>query len=348
MFQLPGVEICSRHATFLESSDIRLDPLPTRHKYLSAESAHLAAATHPINSKDSAHQLLLDIARNVEWLLQQDRLNPGLDFLHRRYLEVLTHRGFITPGGSVRMGDLRRAVITLYGPRLLDLLQSGLQDEGSDGWLGNLIRKKRSSVAPLRHLILLRALDVDLKQFFFPSQSIQTAESLTGSGPWPCLNPVCQHFQRPIIRDHVIEFIPKRKRHVALLACAVCGYTYALYDWEKPSHKADFVRAYGPVWFTLLKKLWADPSVSVREIGNRLGVDSKTVKRHAFDAGLKFPRKGRRWAKAKDLYKRRLATRKSVDSQRAAWVALRQKNQTKGLRDLRKLRSVRLALSKRP
>src|SRR5690348_2230598 len=57
LFQLPGVEICPQHATFLESSDIRLDPLPTRHKYFSAESAHLGGATHQINSKDPAHQI---------------------------------------------------------------------------------------------------------------------------------------------------------------------------------------------------------------------------------------------------------------------------------------------------
>jgi hypothetical protein len=231
------------------------------------------------------------------------------------------------------MDDLRRAVITLYGSRLLDLLQSGLQDEGSDGWLGNLIRKKNSSMAPLRHMILLRALDVDPKQFFFPTQSIQTAV-----GPWLCLNPACEHFQRPVVRNHVIEFLAKHKRHVALLACAVCGYTYAMYDWNKSSQKAAFVRDFGPVWFALLKKLWDDPSISVREIGARLGVDSKTVKQHAFDAGLCFPRKGRRWARASGLYRQRPTTRKSADSQRAAWVALRQENQKGGLRELRKLR----------
>src|SRR5882672_11317986 len=69
LFQLPGVEICPIHRTFLESSGTRFDPLPNRHKYFPAESAGLVAAVHPINPDDANHQMLLRLACDIEWLL---------------------------------------------------------------------------------------------------------------------------------------------------------------------------------------------------------------------------------------------------------------------------------------
>jgi hypothetical protein len=339
LYQLPGVELCSSHKIYLQSSDIRLDPLPNRHRYFSAQSARLISAMHPIDLADPVHQILLDVTQEMEWLLDQTRLNPGLDALHERYREVLRLRGFETRGGTVRMNDLRCEVVRRYGHNALEVLQSDLPDGDGDGWLGNLLRKKDTATAPVRHVILLKALDIKLEEFFFPQRFSHAADAARKQvGPWPCLNPACECFRKPVIHHHTVEFLRKRKRDVGLFACDHCGYTYALYDWSKDPRNADFVRAYGGVWLGRLKELWGNLTVSVRETGARLGVDSKTVKQHALDAGLPLPREGKRRATASDLYRRRgVTTRVSVATQRAAWAELRRKNPTAGTNQLRAL-----------
>ena len=59
-------------------------------------------------------------------------------------------------------------------------------EQDVDGWLGHLLRKPNTAVAPLRHLLLLTALDVDQERFFSTTQPEQTAQVvLTPAGPWP-------------------------------------------------------------------------------------------------------------------------------------------------------------------
>src|SRR5690348_8379074 len=90
------------------------------------------------------------------------------------------------------MAEVRREVLSRYGHKLLQLLQSDLPDEKGDGWLGHLLRKSETAVAPLRHLLLLRALEVDLTGFFFHKSSHLPANLQSASREfWPCLNPVC-------------------------------------------------------------------------------------------------------------------------------------------------------------
>jgi hypothetical protein len=291
LFQLPGVEVCPIHKVFLEPSDIRLDPLLNRHKYFSAESAQLATTVHPMNPKEPVHQILIDLARDIEWLLNQERLNPGLGALRARYRDILSKKGFATRGGSVRMGDLRREVLSRYGSKPLELLQSELPDTKGDGWLGHLLRKPNTAVAPLRHLLLLRALDVDLERFFFPNRFDQTAEPARApAGPWPCFNPVCDHHGKPSITRADLRLADSSGTQHLILKCPYCGLAYQIRDGAENPRKSGRVIDCGPMWTSMLQRQWAAPSVTLRQMAKTLGVDPKTVKRRAAEVGLPFAR----------------------------------------------------------
>lgn len=58
--------------------------------------------------------------------------------------------------------------------------------------------------------------------------------------------------------------------------------------------EGSWIQYFGQKWDATLATLWNDVTVSVRQIGRRLGVDSLTVKRHAAKQGLAFPRLGKR------------------------------------------------------
>jgi hypothetical protein len=338
LFQVPGVQICPNHEVFLAPSNIRLDPLTNRHKYFSADKAQLGTRVHRINPKNSAQQILLELARRIDWLLRRERLNPGLEFLHQQYSEVLASKAFATRAGSVRMSDLRRAIIDFYGQKILELLQCGLP-ERVDGWLGHLLRKSNTAVAPLRHLLLLTTLNVDLERFFYPASFKQTLQPTPESiGSWPCLNPVCKHRGESRIDQAQLEPPDTNNvRHVTI-RCRDCGFTYQLREGEETPTRANCIIDYGATWKNSLREKWADTGITLRSMARTLGVDPKTVKQRAVELRLSFPRKGKRPVTTKGLYvaKRRDKT-KDLESHRRAWIDLGKNNPTYGTKQLRAL-----------
>jgi hypothetical protein len=336
LFQLSGMEVCPKHNIFLQASNLRLSPLTNRHQFISAESSTLNSVTTSIDPKKMSHQILLGLAKATDWLLQQPGLNPGLEVIHRRYLELLRARGFVTTqGGSIRMRDLRRELETYFTPQLLALLHSTIPDIDAAGWLGRLLHKPKTASAPLRHLLLLNFLQTTPQTFFAEVPANRPAH---GSPPeaWLCVNPVCAQHRKFVITSYSVERIKKRKADAALFACPACGFTYGCYAWTQRVQKPDFIRCYGQQWMDRLKALWLDVSVSVRHISNVLGVDSKTVKSHAQALGLPFPRKGKRTATACGIYRRKLVQpRLTREPQRQEWLDLRAANRGDGPKRLR-------------
>ncbi|MCL4786456.1 MAG: TniQ family protein, partial [Verrucomicrobia bacterium] len=337
LFQLPGVEVCPIHEVFLEPSDIRLDPLPNRHKYYSAEKARLGSTVHRVDHKNPAHRILLNLARRIDWLLQRARLNPGLESLHLRHQTVLAGKGFVTRAGSIRMAEVQQEIIKFYGPKLLELLRCALPDDKGDGWLGHLLRKTNTAVAPLRHLVLLTALDVDLERFFTVTQHEQPAQdAATPASPWPCLNPVCKHRDTLIVSKAEPQPPDGNGTVHLIIRCPHCGFAYRLRDNDEVPVRASHVVDYGPTWKNLLCQQWSDTSITLRQMAKTLGVDPKTVKQRAIDLGLPFPRSGKRPVTKRGLYvPKRRDHAKRLEDHRRAWAELRANNPTAGTKALR-------------
>lgn len=337
LHQLPGVAVCPVHRLFLQPSSLRLDPLPHRHTFFSAAKATLSTTAEPLDPNDRQHAILLWLAQGTEWLLTQCQLNPGHDFIHRRYPELLASHGYVTEGGSIRMDDIREKALAHFTPELLELLQSPIPTSYPAGWLGDLLRKRHTAVAPLRHLLLLNFLGVTPEQFFYPDRHpAPTGTTARYAGPWPCRNPVCEHQNQLVIHERAVERIYKRGRDASILRCPTCGYTYGQYDLGGGTAPPDFIRDYGSVWHDRLRTMWLDLKVSVRQIALTLGVDSKTVKDHAEELSLPFPRQGKRVVTKTGLYRPKgLPPAAPLEQQRAVWLRLCATHPQAGVRALR-------------
>lgn len=335
LFQISGVEVCPIHNLFLEDSDVRFQPLSNRHCFFAAESAKLGTRRAVINNMDSRHGILLRLTNDVAWLLDQENLNSGTEFMHKRYLALLREKDFVTAGGSARIQEIKTAITDHFTPELLERLQSPVNLVGRS-WVERLLYTRHSSLAPLRHLLMMNFLKITPEAFFHPPCDLNST-MVAGSfqGPWLCQNRVCESFKKPAIRTCSFEFQRKHQAEVAVLSCQACGYTYAMRDWKDPEMKPDYVREFGPVWISKLKDVWVDEKLTLRALAARLGVDPKTAKQHAFSHGLNFPRPGKRLTTTKDLYRPKPRSRPSLDDQRAAWTALRKARPNSGPKEIR-------------
>lgn len=252
--------------------------------------------------------ILLRIAQDAEWLLRQQRLEPGFELLHIRYLELLINSGLATYNGQCRGRELMKALTDFYEPEILSALQCEIDDHQYSTWpvriISDLLRGK--SHHPLRHLLLMRMLGHSAESFFTAcdegiSHRVRASLNPFGEGPWPCLNPVCRSFRHKTIKTCHLTHQKYAARHknpdrslVAAFSCA-CGFTYCRRELDLPSlgqNDYSFLRSFGHVWEKTLTLLWADRSVSLTRIAKLLGTNIHTIKRQAARLNLVFPRSG--------------------------------------------------------
>lgn len=236
------------------------------------------------------------------------------------------------------MADVREEIGKFYGTELLQLLQCALPDGNRDGWFGHVLRKTNTAVAPLRHLLLLTALNIELDGFFTATATEQAPRTTAPVGPWPCLNPVCEHRSKLTLNKAEAEPPDSNGTIHLVIRCSLCGFAYLLRDGEEIPQRASHVVDYGSKWKNLLREQWNDTSFTLRGMAKTLGVDPKTVKHRAIDLGLIFPRRGTRLVTTRGVYvpKERKQAERAGENRRA-WSEVRAKHPTVGTKALRKL-----------
>jgi Tn7-like transposition protein D/TniQ len=291
--QLPGVDVCSIHEIFLENSYVSRKSGRKHLQFTPVEGATQTQPARYLNSSDHDHQILLQIARDATWLLEHPRQGIDLHSLYNRYLGLLIERGLATYTGSIRVYKLLTEFGRYYSPSLLRLLHYEFtgRDQMKTNWLLRLVRPPKYAQHPLYHLLLMQLLSYTAEEFFKLPNELSTF----GKGPWPCLNPTADHFRKSVIVDFRLGKRLRSNRPVGIFSCE-CGFAYARSGPD--SSQDDRFRigkmiSFGSVWEAKLNELWKESSLSLSEIGRRLGVDPLTVRRHAARLNLSSSRGGK-------------------------------------------------------
>ena len=299
LYQVPGVEVCPTHAVFLEKSDVSTHNRRRTYEFLAAEQAIKMVLPRPIDLLEPVHKILFNIARDIKWLLNDCYFVPGLEDLYQKYLSLVKKSPeLVTYTGRIRVQELLRLLKNHYPAKVLELLQCPLDEQIRDNWLAQLVRFPRRVHHPLRHLLLIQFLGYSAQEFF----ELQETNKPFGDAPWSCLNPVCQYFQQFRIKECQITYNQDNHKLTGIFSCT-CGFVYCRTTPEQSLEdhfQLSRIKAYGSVWEESLKLFWYDPSLTLKEIGNRLGVSVKTVLRQADRLKLTFPRPNTT-ARAKDI-----------------------------------------------
>jgi hypothetical protein len=288
--QLPGIEVCPHHKTFLIQSKFRLRNSRNRHAYHSAD----VIQTHPVDliRKPSEAQIL--IAQAAAWILENPQSFKYGEELRQLYLGRCAEMGYATYSGRLHLSPLRNDFFNAYPCEWLGGIGCALPHTRS-GWLERLLRKHRTSQHPVRHLLLMHFLDLGV------ADVLQSSEPFPPFGypPWPCLNSGADHYGEASVILCTIRSSSNGRRVSGLFECPRCGMQYLRYGPDKQSSDRLFrnrIPRYGSVWDETLSGLWADSRISLRVLCRRLGVDPLTVRRQAQRLGLTAVRPGHRVA----------------------------------------------------
>jgi hypothetical protein len=288
--QVHGVEVCPIHSLFLENSSTQSRKNGKVMEYISAEKGIDKRKPRPIKSRNRGEQILMKVARDVDWLLKHPNLSIGHEALGRRYTQLLGDRGLASKAGTIHVTNLIKLVSQYYPADILRLLncELGLRPYT---WLHRLAQPTKKARSPLLHLLLLQAMECTVEEFF----RIPINYHPFGMGPWTCLNPACSRFNVACINQCEVTPNTSKDILIGIFGCE-CGFTYSRTYPARSSDETYKIRSileYGLVWEAAFRQYWSDPTISLKEIGRRLGIsDSDTIKGHAARLGQSFPREG--------------------------------------------------------
>jgi hypothetical protein len=319
--QLPGVHVCTRHKVLLQDSLQMIRP-DNKHAFHAASRDNCILKLKQAHITSDTFKHLLAISEDIEYF-SQHALELSVSGLEDLYKSKLLEQGYASFKGIVDQQRLATQMECYYGRETLLYLQSTVKPSDDSCWLKAITRKHRKAFHPIRHALLMRFLGIDVRNIH---ESYEEPLKPFGDGPYPCLNPVAEHFRKKVINT---VFITNGANNcpVGHFKCS-CGFHYMRKGPDRTSEdlfKIDRKIEFGYVWQTKLKQLIQFEKVSFRAAARMLHVDVNTV--------IKYSESG--CAELTDKYKSRDDKYFLKESKKREWLELRVLNPELTITELR-------------
>ncbi|MEK4247510.1 TnsD family transposase [Psychrobacillus sp. FSL K6-2684] len=321
--QLPSVFICTEHKSILHFSSVLYRNKNSKLVLPTESNCIPSPLTRCITTDITGEQInqISKIANESKKLLNND-LDFDLSQVLSQYKALLRNKGLITVNGRVRQADLYRKFVSYYGVEFLSYFQSVPSLKRESCWLKTITRKHRISFHPVRHLLLLNFLGIE----------IETIKSINydgpfGKGPFPCLNIAAEHYKELVIKDINIKTCTDNGRPIGVFMCS-CEFQYTRLgpdNSEADKFRYRYIRNYGKIWEEKLIEYIEKEEISYRKAAQLLNVDVGTVIKYYNQRNNK---------KVKSI---QADNSKTVDIYRSSWLAMKEANPSCSKTELRNL-----------
>lgn len=348
LHQLPGVELCPRHLTFLENSPVRINDEAQRRQVVLAKRVIARSRPRPADESSPADRFHIQVARDAQWLFSPSAYTCEPANLIQRYMQVLVGRGLATYSHSVvHHKQLVQGFLQFYPTEFLRAVDCEVRvSRRRWSWLRYVLRLDPSVAVrpPIYHLLLMQFLGHTAESFF----ELPAEPPPFGLGPWPCLNPVCPFYRKAVIATCVVtpgKWNGGRPR--GCFACT-CGFVYGRRGPDRNPADRDghhWIEAFGPDWDRRFAKLWMDPAQSFSSLTRCLGPQLKALRCQAVRLGLPLDRWGREEITVRSFPEQtqtpggQRGPKLPIDAMRTAWLSLQQQNPMASLSELNRLGS---------
>ena len=304
--QLPGIVFCPHHSgTAIFNSSVRTHDASC-HGLVTLEAV-LGDTGYTFEETVGHFSPLHEfIAKESLWLLTNWTPSVGLTTIRERYIAALQQRDLASLSGRVRARKLIGGIIDAFGHNLLQHWGCDLLAGSKKSWPLRIINQSYRSQHPLKHLLLLYFLDMDVETL------LRSDVRRVKTKPWPCLNPVADHYRMPVILAPRKIYRGADGRDSGVFACD-CGFSYRCPLDADPFTGARII-THGAVWEKRLRELSQTPGVRLSSAARMLKVDPGTITRHATRLNLS------RWAKSGDTKELPKPAKDSRAVYRSAWL----------------------------
>ncbi|WP_153976940.1 TnsD family Tn7-like transposition protein [Paenibacillus xylanilyticus] len=120
----------------------------------------------PVIYSAEIKKLNLSYLRNVSYLLNVNQKRKNLSFIIDYYIDRLREKGFASKSGNLYITELVEVFGSFYPTEYLELMQSTIDIKSETNWLRLFVRNNNKNRSPLRHLLLLQFLGLDVSELF--------------------------------------------------------------------------------------------------------------------------------------------------------------------------------------
>lgn len=302
------------------------------YEFFSATTVVLPDKYQFIEPTNPAHQILLKLSQDVQWLLNFE-LEFQFESLFDRYIQFLIQLSLANKSGTIQLKLLLKKFRNYYPQEVLKLLDCQIDDKIDEPWLFLLVPdlKQHKVHSLVYHLLLIQFLGKTAEEFFKTPLNFSAIRKPFGLGPWPCLDPTSGHYRQLTIKTYRINRRNQQDEATATFRCS-CGFAYARTGPDlAPQDQYRYTRivSYSPSWETTFKKLWLTPTIRIREIAIQLGLSPSNVNRCAKRFNLPLHRitiSGELPETDSHLFSKEL--QKKRESYRQEWLLIRKNNPT--------------------
>ncbi|QNU68082.1 TnsD family transposase [Ruminiclostridium herbifermentans] len=287
LHQMPGVLFCPVHNEMILDSTVNLK-IQNRHEFIAANEKNCLEKHTKINYTEKDINSLITLSEDIDWIIKN--YENVKDFMEKTYgtrnyyIEKLKDRGYATVNGRVYQENLVADFIEFYGFDFLNSVQCPVDYNNQNNWLSSIVRKHRKVFHIVMHLLLIRFLYGSAEKFI----NIGDNYKPFGTGPWPCLNPVADHYKKFVIKKAKITHCYDTKHPVGTFECS-CGFIYSRRGPDTSPDdlfKVGRIKMFGLVWEKKLEEA-INKNWGLRRVAREMKADPKTIKLYSAKLGLK-------------------------------------------------------------
>ena len=292
LHQLGCVYVCPLHRIYLVETHVMRGEMTDTALLCADAVIPRTSYIEPLDTTDSHLSTLLWIAVQAQWLLNNWNAICDKTKLAEFYRNIMYKKGLTKSAEDLGTSQINDGINHTIPSRTLEmLLNTSKRSLRNKRWICGITRNGAGT--PVQHLVMLRFLGVTVESLSVPAEPIPPP-SYFESGPWPCLNPVCQFNLQNVIEEHNIV-VSKDGRLAGHFACK-CGYVYYRRGPDLPGTyrtKPHALLSTGEQWDSALADLWLRSELTLHEIAHRFGVGPAKIKRSLDSLGLPLKKGGR-------------------------------------------------------
>lgn len=162
LFQVPGVLICPYHYVALKESGVWSNSMQLEFDCADDKACDTKSEYY----SNEIIRLNTIYTNNCSKLLKQLYKSRKSFFFKSFYIDILRRKQLASINGSIYMKNLLEEFYLHYGKEYLQLMNSDFDIENKSNWLRVFVRTTDKNRSPLRHLLLLQFLGVEVEELF--------------------------------------------------------------------------------------------------------------------------------------------------------------------------------------
>jgi hypothetical protein len=275
--QVNGYQVCTKHKQVLRHYII---PNKMKYQYVLDVDYIIERLEYEIPEIKDIDRFI-KLGEDIETLINFRVNNYNIGVIIQKYRDMLLDKKLISLRGVIKTTLLYERFEEYYSKDFLKELDLDTDINNSCDWLRCIARVNSvTTINPIKHILFIRFLFGSMDNFI---KNTEEKKLPFGDSPWPCLNPVSDHYLKNVIHDCYIS--KNYKKQIRGKFTCECGFEYTREGPDKcyeDRYKKTKIINYGPCWKNELRRVITNMNYyNLTQIADYMCSDKKTILRQA-------------------------------------------------------------------